>query len=109
MAILMVALAPAISHAFGPAGASWIEVCTAQGTRWIPGNAEAPGEAPAVKSSLAHCMGCLGHVATLPPPTAEVIVLVLGLKAEFPSAFLSAPTRQNVWVTAHSRAPPLFS
>jgi len=39
LAILMASLAPSVSHALGlTRDASWIEVCSAQGTRWVKGD-----------------------------------------------------------------------
>jgi hypothetical protein len=63
VAVLMAALAPALSHALASRGdAGWVEVCTAEGSRWVQGSG-GPGEpaAPAGAHALDHCGYCTLH------------------------------------------------
>ncbi|MFA9218503.1 MAG: DUF2946 domain-containing protein, partial [Sphingomonadaceae bacterium] len=81
LAILFSALAPSISHALalGERGSSWLEVCTATGTKLV---ASADGTQQPVKDSLQHtlehCPYCATHggsFALLPPAPQEFAVI----------------------------------
>jgi hypothetical protein len=116
LAILMASLAPSVSHALGlTRGASWIEVCSAQGARWVKGDASdsrsnESGSAPAAAHLLDHCPYCSVHMPALGlPPAQQVLPLALGLDDALPPAFLAARRTPHVWVTAQPRAPPFFS
>lgn len=114
LAVLMAALAPAISQAVGARGAAtWIEVCTAGGSRWIASDPAAPaGEAPApgLEHALDHCPYCSLHapLADLPPAPAAALPDP-GLDHVLPRAFLQAPRTLHAWRQAQPRAPPLVS
>lgn len=114
LVVLLASLAPSLSHALGATdGASWVEVCTAQGSKWVQGDSTASGvskNAPTSSHLLEHCPYCSIHMPALGvPPTPLVVPLDLGLEAEFPPAFLAAPRASHAWVSAQPRAPPLFS
>lgn len=111
LAVLMASLAPSVSHALGLSnGASWIEVCTAQGSKWQQSDSDDSRSAPAAAHVLEHCPYCSIHAPALGlPPVPEVVPLSLDLKDEFPLAFLAAPRTLHAWVSAQPRAPPLFS
>jgi Protein of unknown function (DUF2946) len=113
LAILMSALAPTISHALGTRNAaSWIEVCTTAGAKWVEPhgyageNAPAPGDAHAFE----HCPYCSLHAnAVAVPAAAACWQPATSFVHEFPIAFLVAPRSLHAWVSAQPRAPPLFS
>lgn len=113
LAILMAALAPSISHALGaPQGASWIEVCSAVGAKWVqPGDASTDtAPAPADAHPFEHCPYCSLHSDALAIPVAPVVVaLAPRLSGRPPSAFLAAPRTLFAWLSAQPRAPPVLS
>lgn len=108
LAVLLAALAPAVSHALGSRlGASWVEVCTLAGSKWVqPGEDSAPAGAQVVE----HCPYCTLHSPAIgmpPAPPADVPVLVAG--PFVPPAFLAAPRTLHAWASAQPRAPPVLS
>lgn len=114
LVVLLASLAPSLSHALGATqGASWVEICTAQGSKWVQGDSADSGgskSAPAFAHPLEHCPYCSIHMPALGlPPTPLIVPLELGLEAEVPPAFLAAPRTSHAWVSAQPRAPPLFS
>jgi hypothetical protein len=108
LAILLAALAPALSQAFGIGqGAAWVEVCTAQGSKWVQQGSQPSEEAPASSHLLAHCPGCVGHAPAGLPPARQEVALLQGLGQAFPPAFSEGPRPPHAWAGAQSRAPPL--
>ncbi len=106
-AVLLAALAPALSHAMG---SGWVEVCTVQGSKWV--QVDAGGDAGQTDPAHAfeHCPYCSLHVPALAvPPVPPQPPLVLAPTDEFPLAFLAAPRTLHAWVNAQSRAPPFVS
>ncbi|WP_162911012.1 DUF2946 family protein [Azohydromonas sediminis] len=114
VAMWFAALAPAVSHALARAGgdARWVEVCTAQGSRWVD-IADLDGEQPAapadaVAASLDHCPFChLGHGMAPPPPAAPAPTAIF--RDGLPSRPFTAPPTSPVWRAPPSRAPPVLS
>ena len=108
LAILTASLAPSLSYALGfSGGASWIEVCTTEGSRWIQPGEEGSERAPSSAHLLEHCPYCSLHVPTLGlPSAAPVAPLASRPTHEPPVAFLAAPRTLHAWVTAQPRAPP---
>jgi hypothetical protein len=112
LAVLLAALAPAVSHAVGSRdAATWVEICTTLGSKWIQ-RSVAPGEGPAepapvLKHALEHCPYCSIHtpVADL-PPAASPVVPATALSHAVPRAFLEARHTLHAWVRAQPRAPP---
>ena len=111
LAILLASLAPSVSQALGLAkGGSWIEVCTAQGSKWLQGDWDGSGGAPASGHVLDHCPYCSLHAPVLGMPPAPGLVAPVPLPGhDRPLAFLAAPRTLHAWVSALPRAPPLFS
>jgi hypothetical protein len=113
LAILMAALAPAISHALAADNtAAWTEVCTASGSKRIQVKAvdREPVPGPADAQALEHCSYCTlqGHVPALPPSQPETALPV----ASGPNPLAAphvAPQTIAVWQFAQPRAPPLFA
>lgn len=123
--MLAAAVAPAISQWLWSQRADasqWVEVCSAQGTRWVAvgtdaASASASGEGPAVPQGpgkelahgQGHCPACLvqDHHPGLPP--AALALLPEAPRGQgVPALFLSAPRTLAVWATAQARAPPVL-
>lgn len=111
LAILLAALAPSLSHALASAGRpSWVEICTTQGSRWVPSGENDSERAPPSAHVLEHCPYCSLHAPTLDlPPVAHLMHLPLRLSHQVPLAFLAAPRTLHTWVSAQPRAPPRSS
>jgi hypothetical protein len=115
-AMLFAMLAPSLSHALGWATGSttWIEVCTAQGSRWVAtsdADDVAPG-APAVMASghLEHCPFCHLGANPLAPPPADICPLSrVPMREGLPERFFAATHAAHVWRAANTRAPPFLS
>ena len=110
LAILVGALAPAVSHALqAPGGDStWVEVCTALGAQRVKLDPSDESHSPA-GPLLEHCPYCSLHADATPPP-APVSVPVLPLpRSGPPERFLTAPRTLFVWAAAQPRAPPSVS
>ncbi len=115
-AILLVSLAPSISHAIAtPSKAStgWGEICTSSGTKVV----KATGD-QTVKpiSSAKHdlhyedCPFCRTQNDTSgPPPTFLATPLLVVSPLLSPVLFYEAPRPLFVWASAQSRAPPASS
>jgi hypothetical protein len=110
LAILMAALAPALSHALGAQqAASWIEICSAQGSKWLPVDDDGSSK-PKAAHAFEHCPYCTVHAQGLGlPPVVPAVAHPAGLHDIAPQAFLAAPRTLHAWVSAQPRAPPLFS
>lgn len=111
LAILLASLAPTLGHALASGmGSNWVEICTTQGSKWIAPDEDGSERTPASAHVLDHCPYCSLHAPTLGvPPVANLTHLPLRLAHEVPRAFLAAPRTLHAWVSAHPRAPPLFS
>lgn len=111
LAILVSALAPAISHAVqrnAPAG--WTEICTLTGAKLVRVEADSASksspESPAAHA-LKHCPYCAVHVTALGlPPTSASGLSLLTLSFHVPELFLVAPRTLFAWASAQPRAPP---
>jgi hypothetical protein len=111
LAMLVVTLAPAISHALhSQASTAWIEVCTAQGSKWIDADGSSvgvtPDPQPAEARMFEHCPFCHLYPAVIGMPPAPAIVGLVAVLFEVPRLFLSAPRTQHAWIAAQPRAPP---
>ncbi len=113
-AILLGALAPAVSQAmsaFGEGGARWLEVCTTAGMIWIAVD-EDGGEPSQGDSGLmsGHCPYCCTHAGSFAlPPSVAPVFAVDGPQLLQPVLFHTAPRPLFAWAVAHPRAPPLAS
>ena len=123
-AILLNALAPAVSHALAladgrHAGPGW-EICLNDGTRLsgrgtldeatfrVLTDRSRPAGAPGSALPMTDCGYCLAHAGSLglPPPTLAPLPLTASA-AERPFLFYHAPHPLQTWVVAHPRGPPL--
>jgi hypothetical protein len=119
-AILVSALAPAISRAMGPdeSGRYFIELCSAEGTNRVALTADeaafygahaidAGGGEGGDGRVLDDCSYCSApcNTAMLPPGNPAPVFAVAG--AQFlPRLFLTSPRPLFAWSPAHPRAPP---
>ena len=113
LAILMAALAPSISHALGAKnGASWVEVCSTVGAKWVKPDGSATDKAPASGDAhlFEHCPYCSLHANAIAiPPAPAAFEPAPAVSQPLPAAFLAAPRTLHAWVSAQPRAPPQFS
>jgi hypothetical protein len=113
---LLAALLPLAAQAMrvtGAGGADWVEICSAQGARWVnadtgaaPAAAE-DGETRQAGMAWPHCPLCSAHapVVALPPAAAQALPL-LSLQHTVPRLFLVARRGLHAWQSAQARAPP---
>ena len=110
MALLLVSLAPAISHAVqGKSGGFWAEVCTALGSKVVDGpklGGEDPAPAAALLHALDHCPYCSLHLPGIGLAPTALGVSLLPLGFEVPHLFLQGPYTLHAWYRALSRGPP---
>jgi uncharacterized SAM-binding protein YcdF (DUF218 family) len=113
LAILGGALAPAVSHAvYSQTGKSFLEICTAQGTRLIAVDADAdPVTGGQHNVVMEHCPFCVPHAGSLGLlPTAELVFKQPADGSRFyPPLFYTAPRPLFAWASAQPRAPPVLS
>lgn len=111
MAILMLALAPAISSVLRGANyAAWVNVCRTPSLAVATATQGSHGTPDDLGHPTAHCPYCALHADALPPAprTLDIPRDVLPAFME-PQAFLQAPSVGHVWRHAPSRAPPRLS
>jgi len=118
-AILMNALAPAISHAVNGKPRSW-EICLNDGTR-VTGIGELDAATFAAvtdrrsskvqaMASLKHCSYCLPHAGSFGlPPSDLALSLPLGGATLRPTLFYQSPLPLPVWSASNPRGPPAFA
>ncbi len=112
-AILMATLAPTVSQALvvsGLAESDWVEICSAQGTRWINAAEEAPERQPA-QAHAEVCPYCFTHAGSfgLAPP-ADATTDPFAGDRYLPVPIANDPPRvANVWFPYQTRAPPLIA
>jgi Protein of unknown function (DUF2946) len=107
--VVFASLAPAISHALQGQGAlGWIEVCTAQGAKWINAAADVDtqGPAPLAAHGLDHCPYCTLQGTALGLLAARAQGVLLALAFEAPRTDRAAPHGAVAWLAAQARAPP---
>ncbi|GIZ51899.1 DUF2946 domain-containing protein [Noviherbaspirillum aridicola] len=116
VAILLVVLAPSISHALAAKKATtqeWTEICTSTGVKQVKvtdGESGKPFSPGKHDQHSEDCPFCRTHANTIgPPPTSAAIVFIPAASQSYPSLFYQAPRPQFTWAPAQSRAPPLAS
>jgi hypothetical protein len=113
-AMLLAALAPAITHALAAANDQhvlWTAVCTADGARLVPVPTDPAGVPVAPKShQVDHCPFCAPHApgAALPPSPVPAVPAAFA-SDPVPVLFLLAPRPLFAWAAAQPRAPPRAS
>lgn len=115
LAILLVALAPSISHALAATSEAqaWTEICTATGIKLVKVTDEQAGKSFFTQKHDEHYEDCPfcridNHAFTLPPGPATVRVAEPWVRP--PPAFLyqAPPLRLSAWPARRTRAPPLI-
>jgi Protein of unknown function (DUF2946) len=112
LAVFALALLPSLTRVVNAAvGGGWVEVCTAQGMRWVApdGTLSERGPAGQSASNSGHCPLCAGGAAAAPPVADATLALPQQRDTFVAPLFLQAPTRLFAWSSAQPRAPPLFS
>jgi hypothetical protein len=111
-AMLMGALAPAISHAaLRDVPAGWVEICSVTGAKFVRAveggtRSQEPVESP-VSHAMQHCPYCALHAPlTGLPPAQPAGLRLLALGFEQPALFLQSPRPLFAWASAQPRAPP---
>ena len=111
-AVLLVTLAPALSHALQSQPAQgWLEVCSSLGTRWVRADdAAAPAKAPPGLHALEHCPYCSlnADLLGLPPGASVALAAPHGAGAVAP-LFLHGPRSQYAWSPSQPRGPPAIA
>jgi hypothetical protein len=110
-ALLLAAVAPALAHVFSDnTRTAWVEVCTAQGAKWVPvaQTATADDERAPVSAhgSIDHCPYCTLQAAPAllqRDSTAWLGVPAGSLPAERTT---QAPIKSLAWPRAQPRGPP---
>ncbi|MDC8760163.1 DUF2946 domain-containing protein [Janthinobacterium fluminis] len=110
-AILGLALVPTLSQALAKDGGSWMQICSAQGSKLVAVADLAPADPGAPSTlQLEHCPFCVLHAPLLPTqPLRFSFTLPEVAPARYPSLFFSAPRPLFAWSSAHPRAPPVLS
>jgi hypothetical protein len=112
VAVLGAALLPTLARALSAGDrTSWVEVCTAQGMKWVAVADASSDKTPlSVQAALDHCPYCTleHHVPALPPST-QPLPLAIATSDALPALFLHAPRTLHAWRTAQARAPPAHS
>ena len=117
LAILLSALAPAVSHALALARGgdiAWMEVCSVAGIKLVKADTGVKKHGtPTSHETLAqagHCPFCSTHADLSGlPPTASIIFQPIGSERARPPLFYQSPQPLPIWTDAQSRAPPRFS
>jgi Protein of unknown function (DUF2946) len=110
IAIVLTALAPAISHALQDQPAkSWIEICTTRGARWIAAAADPAQGIPAPAHVVEHSPCCLLQGNAAAPPPSLLVVALLAVHFEAPRLFLAGQRTLHAWLAAQPRGPPQLS
>lgn len=108
-AILLGALAPALSHAFPPGGDGkrLVQVCTVAGMKMIAVDDTSDSGTPDVFPAE-RCPFCSTHLdSVLPPLASGPIILLKRVLERFPPLHYRSPRPLFAWAAAHPRAPPL--
>lgn len=108
LAVLLAALAPAVSHALAAARSpTALALCSTSTASGPLRSTAAEGGQGDTLHGLAHCPYCLFQVPVsgLPPATPAVAAPALPPHG-LPAAFDAAPRRLHAWVSALPRAPP---
>jgi Protein of unknown function (DUF2946) len=109
LAMVVAALAPALAQALGPAaGVTWIEVCTAQGSRWVAADGTAPLQDRGAAMPVDDCAYCSSSAQPLGMAPAPVAAVVPACGDDAPGTVVRpAPRTMVAWLVAQPRAPPV--
>jgi hypothetical protein len=105
-AILMSALAPAVSQAISLAKGNHgfaMEICSVDGSKM---KVEVDGDQQDVADQSQHCPYCLSHSVFAPALDSNLTFAVPQSLSLFPQLFYQSPKPLAVWITPPSAAPP---
>jgi hypothetical protein len=91
----------------GSAAPAWVEVCTAEGSRWVAADGSAP--APAEHLTLEHCPLCLWQahgIGLPPPPVSPIFISPAALRHAAPQGSSAVALAATRWALAQPRGPP---
>lgn len=122
LAVLMNALAPAISQArqvrqAGQAGSDWVELCSVGGSKWLRLDAAGqvlaqsltrPADAPPAwhDAACGYCLAHAGSFALAAPLALALGALVVDVRQPPPRPPAHAPYAAPVWTRPALRGPP---
>jgi hypothetical protein len=124
MAIVLNALAPAVSHAMASIqgqSAPWMEICSVSGTKFVPmafdlSPSHATDQADSSKTgdsqpmSMQHCPYCLAQAGNMAVLTDYGFELAqTDLSYSLPALFYQSHHPLFVWAASSPRAPPSIS
>lgn len=106
--MLAMALLPGVSRAWAMAqGGDWVEICSAQGSRWVQLDDE-DGE-PVFKPLAEPCAACQLQLQAMAPPPQALAWQPLPSWQAAPPLFLLAPRPLAIWQSRLSRGPPALA
>jgi hypothetical protein len=107
-AMLFASAAPALSHgAVGVEDATWSQVCTVGGSKWVQISAEGSAPSPTGGHDLAHCPWCSVHVPSLGIPTAGLSPIPVPELTRFlAGAIIVEAGSRRAWLEPQPRGPP---
>lgn len=111
LAVFALTLLPSLTRVVNAATqGGWVEVCSAQGMRWVApdGTVSERGPAGQIAAHGEHCPLC-GAGAAAPPIAAAASALPPLGETFVAPLFLHAPRPLFAWSSAQPRAPPLIS
>jgi hypothetical protein len=107
--MLAMALLPGLSRAWAATqGGDWVEICSAQGSRWVQVD-ESDGDEPAFQPMAEHCAACQLQLQPLAPPPQALVWQPLPTLQAAPPLFLLAPRPLAIWASRLSRGPPALA
>ena len=102
--MLLMALLPGVSRAWAVAqGGDWIEICSAQGARWVQLDAQ---DDTGIQPMTDPCAACLLQLQPMAPPPQPLHWAPLAVLQDAPTLFYRAPRPLAVWRSRLSRGPP---
>ncbi len=111
LAVFALLLLPSLARVVNAAThGGWVEICSAQGMRWVAPDGTLSERGPGGQSAShgEHCPLCGGAAGAVPPAAATLTLAVR--QAHFVAPlFLHAPRPLFAWSSAQPRAPPLIS
>lgn len=108
-AILMSALAPAISQAMSVSngdGRFVMEICSTNGEKIVQTLSSSGEDSKTPMAEMKHCPYCVVQSVYVATPSATISFEAPADLAIFPKLFYQSPKLHSVWVTPPSAAPP---
>lgn len=104
--MLLMALLPALSRLAQASQVDRVELCSVQGSRWVPLGGAQSGE-PDLQMQDASCAACLLQAQGMAPPPAALALALRSSALERPQPWPDTPRLLAVWRRASSRGPPV--